>query len=370
VPSSISSSEENRPERIEPGQLGSQPYVRPLPEMRAGTAVLIALFAFAIALAGWEVYWRAWGAEPAIRNSPGLWAIQRGRLDHGEGHKTVIIGSSRMLFDVQLPVWEQVGGERPIQLAIEGTSPLPVMEQLADDPKFTGQLVIGVAPDLFFTGATYMADKFELYPKETPSERVAQWLSMTLLEPWLAFYDEDFALIKVLKRQAWPAREGVPNFLSVRKLSVGQADRNTHMWSKVENDPEYARLCQKIWAQHFGDVPFGSEEVLHKKIVEQIDRAAQAAAKLRARGVPMVFVRAPTDADYRADENRWFPRATTWNVLLEKTGVPGIHFEDYPAMQGLRVPEWSHLATADAEKYTAALQPLVEQAFAAQHKGD
>jgi hypothetical protein len=338
--------------------------------MNAATAVLVALVVFAIALAGWEAYWRAWGAEPAIRNSPGLWAMQRGRIDHGEGNKTVIIGSSRMLFDVQLHVWERVGGERPIQLAIEGTSPLPVMEQLADDPNFTGRLVIGVAPDLFFTGFTYMADKFELYPKETPSERVAQWLSMTLLEPWLAFYDDDFALIKVLKRQPWPARDGVPSFLNVRKLSVSQADRNTHMWRKVENDPEYARLCQRIWAQDFGDTPFDSETVLHKKIAEQIDRAAKAAAKLRARGVKLVFVRAPTTAGYLAYENRWFPRSTTWNVLLEKTRVPGIHFEDHPEMQGLRIPEWSHLAAADAEKYTAALQPLVEQAFAAQHKGD
>jgi hypothetical protein len=193
---------------------------------------------------------------------------------------------------------------------------------------------------------------------------------MRLIEPWFAYYDEDFALIKVLKRQPWPARPGVPSFLSVRKLAVSQADRNTHMWSKVENDTTYARLCQRIWAQDFGDVPFDSKDVLRKKIAEQIDRATKAAAKLRARGVSMVFVRAPSDADYHAYENRWFPRATTWNALLEKTGVPGIHFEDHAEMQGLRIPEWSHLATADAEKYTAALEPLVEQAFTSQRKGD
>jgi hypothetical protein len=370
VPSSISSSDGAREARIEPGQLGALPYVRPLPQMRAGAALLIAMAVFAIALAGWEAYWRDWGSEPAIRNSPGLWSIQRRRIDHGEGDRTVIIGSSRMLFDVQLPVWERVGGERPIQLAIEGTSPLPVMEQLADDPDFTGRLVIGVAPDLFFTGFTYVSDKYELYPKETPSERVAQRLSMNLLEPWLAYYDEDFALITVLKRQSWPTRPGVPAFMSVRKLAVSQADRGTHMWSKVEDDPEYARLCQRVWAQDFGEVPFESADVLQKKIAGEIDRAMKAAAKLRAKGVQMVFVRAPSDADYLAYEDRWFPRATTWDVLLEKTGVPGIHFEDHPAMQGLRLPEWSHLAAADAGKYTAALQPLVEQAFAAQRKGD
>ena len=50
----------------------------------------------------------------------------------GEGNKTVLIGSSRVLFDVQLPVWEKLAGERPIQLAIEGTSSVPVLEDLAE----------------------------------------------------------------------------------------------------------------------------------------------------------------------------------------------------------------------------------------------
>ena len=80
------------------------------------------------------------GAVPGYHNSNAEWAQQRRRIDAGEGDKTVLVGSSRILFDVQLPVWERVTGERPIQLAIEGTSPVPVLEDLADDPNFTGRL--------------------------------------------------------------------------------------------------------------------------------------------------------------------------------------------------------------------------------------
>ena len=43
---------------------------------------------------------------------------------------TVLVGTSRLLFDVQLPVWERLAGTRPIQLSLEGTSPLPVLEEL------------------------------------------------------------------------------------------------------------------------------------------------------------------------------------------------------------------------------------------------
>ena len=49
----------------------------------------------------------------------------------------------------------------------------------------------------------------------------------------------------------------------------------------------------------------------------------------------------------------------TWDVLLRRTGAPGIHFEDYPELQGMELPEWSHLTHADAERYTAALYKII-----------
>ena len=39
-------------------------------------------------------------------------------------------------------------------------------------------------------------------------------------------------------------------------------------------------------------------------------------------------------------------------------------------MQGLDLPEWSHLSRVDAERYTAALVPLLEDAFERQERGE
>jgi hypothetical protein len=50
-------------------------------------------------------------------------------------------------------------------------------------------------------------------------------------------------------------------------------------------------------------------------------------------------------------------------VLLAKAGAPGIHFEDYPEMQGMELPEWSHLAYADAKRFTTALHAIVVRDF-------
>src|SRR6476469_3612167 len=81
---------------------------RPIPSQPWNRVALAAVALFALLLGGWEWYWRDFGATPGARNSEALWAIQRRRIDNGEGDATVLLGSSRVYFDVQLPVWEKL----------------------------------------------------------------------------------------------------------------------------------------------------------------------------------------------------------------------------------------------------------------------
>jgi hypothetical protein len=377
MPSSISSSDvaalrgEVRPGFVRqtaadrPGVAHPVP-VREIPQRPwGGIWIGAAILALAL-LAAWEWHWRDFGAHPAFRNSNAEWAQQRRRIDQGEGGRTVLIGSSRVLFDVQLPVWEKIAGERPIQLALEGTSAVPVLEDLADDPKFTGRLLVGVAPELFFSGFAYRGDALPYFHKQSPSQRIGNCISMRFVEPYFAFDDSDFALATVVRRQDWPLRPGMKPHRSVRKLSESDADRETHMWDKVENDPAYRQLARSIWTEHLSGPPppnMDTPEKLQKTIDAQIDRAITAVAKLRARGVRIVFVRPPSVGFYKQWEDKVMPREKTWDVLLRKTGVPGIHFQDYPQLQGFEQPEWSHIRTSDAQKFTAALTPLAIAAF-------
>ncbi len=344
-------------------------YQRQIPAIKLGRAWMIAVPLFLLAFLAWELKWRAWGAPPTYRNSDGSWAMQRRRVDAVEGDRTVLLGASRVLFDIQLHIWERAMGERPIQLAVEGTTPLPMLEDLAEDARFNGRLLVGVAPDIFFTGFGYRENVLSYYKKETLAQRGGQWLSMKLIEPFFAFYDDDFTLMTVLRRQPWIRRQGVETFIDVRKLSLQGGDRDTNMWSKVETDAAYRDLCREVWAQSFDTPVPGMETPAHRERVgnAQIDRAAAAISKLRRRGVAVIFVRPPAADRYLEYEDRDFPRAKTWDALLAKTGVPGIHFEDYPELQGLNLPEWSHLSRADAEKFTERLCRILqrEQGWAA-----
>ncbi|HET9819984.1 MAG TPA: hypothetical protein VFP92_12550 [Rhodanobacteraceae bacterium] len=338
---------------------------RDIPDRRWGAIMLGALAIFLLLMGGWEWHWRSFGVEPSIANTDALWATQRRRIDGGESNgATVVIGSSRLLFDLQLPVWQKLSGQRPIQLAMEGTSPMFALEDLADDPNFrNGRLLVGVAPDLFFSGFMVRGNLLAYMRKQSPSQRVGQWLSMKFVEPHFAFDDPDYALPTVIARQGWwPARAGMHAAKPVRKLMVVvDEDRASHIWDKLEKDPAYAALAQSIWAQHFTLLRNVPAQALQKGADEQIRRAAVAIATLRKRNVQVIFVRTPSAADYLALEDELFPRARTWDMLLAKTGAPGVHFQDHPELQGFWLPEWSHLAASDAGRFTRALYAIIER---------
>ena len=365
MPSSTSSSKRltaaDRPGVAQPVPVRDVPD-RPWPVMLLGALLL------ASALTGaWEWHWRNFGVVPSMRDDAELWARQRRRIDNGDGNATVLVGASRTFFDIQLPVWERLSGRRPIQLALVGTSPLFALDDLADDPGFKGRVLVGVAPDVFFSGYEYRGTFLQAYQKESPSQRVGKWLSLHMVEPYFAFYEPDFALFTVLRRQDWPQRKGLRGGTEVRKLSDSEADRESYMWSKLETDSTYRALARRIWAEDFNPPPPTPKELAENQqtLYRQVARAAAAVIRLRARGVPVLFVRHPSDGEYLKYETHWYPRQKAWDVLLAKTGAPGIYFEDYPELRsGYVLPEWSHMARASAERYTAALYRIMEQDFA------
>jgi hypothetical protein len=336
---------------------------RPLPEESLGTGALIALIVAILLIGGWEAYWRDYGSEPAYRNSDGLWAIQRRRIDHGEGDKTVLVGSSRIFFDTQLHIWERESGARPIQLALEGTSPVSLMDDLAEDPDFTGTLIVGVSPDMMFTGFEYRDTAFRQYREESPSQWLGQQISM-LVEPYLAFYHYDYSLFTVIKRQPLLERAGVEIDLDVRRLATYTKDRATRMWHKVETDAAYAKLARQIWAQGFVQIEERDEEWLsgaHENRDTQIELAVTATKKMQERGIEVIFVRNPSEGHYAISEPMYAPRAENWDVLIKQSGALGIHWEDHEELQGYWMPEWSHLSGSEADRYTKALYHVIER---------
>jgi hypothetical protein len=340
-------------------------FERPLPTL--GRSGLVAVLITIVLMVAWETWVRSEGVTPAYRNSEGQWAEQRRRINNGAGDGWVFTGSSRVLFNTQLGVWERLDKRRPVQLALEGTAPVAVLESLADDEDFTGKLVVGVAPGLFFSGYEGRREAIDRYPNESPTQWFGHKVSV-LVEPYLAFYNYDFAFPVIVRRQPVPARDGVVFNLKIRKLMNMERDRNARLWDKLVNDEEYRELAKKLWAQNWmpqAELPPPVQEEQLEKRKKQLDRAITATKKLQAKGAEVIFVQMPYEGHYAVSEIDIAPRELTWDVLLEQTGALGLHFQDHEEMQGYYLPEWSHMTGEEADRFTEAFYGLVQRELAA-----
>lgn len=343
----------------------SDPYFyedRPIPKNGWTKAFLLAIGLMVVSIIAWEFNTRViWGYSPeSYINSPGLWAIQRRRIDAGEA-EVAIVGSSRIFFDLNLDTYEEVTGVRPIQLAMVGTSPISFLEDLANDEDFKGLLIVGVTPGIFFKqGSGIYGNLPQYYKDESPSQRIGQQISM-LIEPHLAFYDnQNWPLFTLLERAGLPNRKdiGPPGF-PVWDLSTQERDRNTRMFWKVEELDYYRKHATMVWQMGMDqDNKEGPGNFNLDTFLQALSRNIE---KIRARGGDVVFIRPPSAGNYRPNENKNQPREKFWDRLLRETNSVGVHFEDHPELQGFRIPEWSHLHSKDAPKYTVALVKILDQ---------
>ncbi|MDB5452742.1 MAG: hypothetical protein JWO33_1320, partial [Caulobacteraceae bacterium] len=160
-------------------------------------------------------------------------------------------------------------------------------------------------------------------------------------------------------RQELPLRQGQrPRFVDPYKLGVAKADRNSEMWSRVLTDTAYRERAARIWGPLLSPPP-GAPPPPPPPVV--IAGVARDIAAIRARGGDVVFVMHP-QAGFLAEWEKKLPRPVFWDALLAGTQSAGVNYQDYPQLQGFRIPELSHMHPRDAEVYTARLSALVDAA--------
>ncbi|MGB5131733.1 MAG: hypothetical protein WBO00_03900 [Steroidobacteraceae bacterium] len=326
--------------------------VREIPDMRLVAAAWLVFVVVAAGMIAWELQMRSLGLVAGdLDDSKAHWAVERRKVAAGDYDDVVIIGSSRILFDTNLDIWNEISGRRPIQLAMPGTSPRPVLTHFAEDPDFKGLLLVDVAPEGFFIEGRVHPDfagALDYWKEQSPSQRFGHQAGL-FLSRHLAFLDDQYTLTTLIDQLDLPNRGEITRpYLAVWKLSESYDDRQTMLWSQIETNQRLRRHAMQVW---MSAKPKPPDAALLAKIFEQARRDV---GKIRARGGEVVFVRPPSMGFYHEREERNFPRAKTWDRLLQETGAFGINFEDYPEMQGLEIPEMSHLSRESATRFTRA----------------
>ncbi len=344
LPASTASSAKPDPSaaQIRDRPIPSVPWLR----MLAATAACVFLL-----VSGWEVEMRHRGLHAGdFDDGPDSWAVERRKVDAGPRDSVVIIGDSRILFDTDLATWQTLTGRRPIQLALPATNALPFLHDLASDEHFAGLVVIGTAEIAYFSDVLgRRVGVIDYVKKQSPS----QWVGHELYNEasrHLAFLDGNYTVFKLIERRDWPERKGVVGpYMGVWKLSESDDDRQTHLWDRLEHDAGLREHARRVWMQVFNG------DVVAPDLVERVIAKTKADVdRIRSRGGEVVWIRPPSAGPLLELELRRFPREKTWDRLLHDTGTFGVYFRDYPSMQHLTVPDWSHLSQSSALTFTNA----------------
>lgn len=322
-----------------------------LPEGPWGRTWALALVILVLGIGGWEVLWRVRGFKPSFNDDVTLWLLARGQVKVKDPDASVIIGGSRAQLD--LVPWSfgaTLGGDSPVQLSINGTSPRPLLRHLAEETEFRGIVISSVNPMLFFGASpdrdATVGEYIQAHRDQTALQPLENWLSVTA-QGFFVFRRTALAPRQVLTTMV--RGEGIrPPYIKTAKDRTRVAHYARFRGLQRHRERQRKRyesagppLPREAW---LSDVK-GSVEKIHE------------------RGGLVVFVRLPSTGPVLAAEKRRYPGEEFWDVLVSETGAYCIHFEDHKALSAVPCPDDTHLDGADAVPFSLVIAEILRQEF-------
>jgi hypothetical protein len=268
-----------------------------------------------------------------------LWAPQR-RLASTLGDRGVIfLGTSRIMAATRMAIVQRRWPDRrPVQLGIDGSSFVPVLEDLADDPSIRGLVLAEYDPEIVYTRDRGSATAWLKHIHVSDDDRPR-------------FFRADyFAVLNY--RYAW-----------TRLFQEAKGEDSHRTWV------DYTTVRDQRW--HYGSAdaakfavapitaPVHAEDPARlPELFARIDRAVRA---IRARGGDVVFLCLPYGLPTRELQEARYPRRVFWEALLERTGARGVHYLDHPSLARLDPRDQNHLDDRDAPGFTEALIDILDQ---------
>jgi hypothetical protein len=257
-----------------------------------------------------------------------------------------------------------------------GSSPYPVLEDLASDESFRGTVLLDLVPAMYLAPGGPLMEASQKavrrYHTWNHAQRWSHYLG-TILETKVAFLkQEDLTLAKLLERLPIPNRANAmvgpampPYFYTL------DHDRRARMAPEaaVVGSPLQQRVSSG-WLPLFtmppppSFIPMDQFQAMMGQAMEARFRdTTKHIQRIQARGGKVVFLRLPVTGPLVEREEELAPRAATWDRLVKENDVPAIHFDEHPELRAFDCPEWSHLSAHDSVEFTRRLVPHLQAAL-------
>ncbi len=308
---------------------------------------LLALGLVVVATGAWELVLRDAGFDPEYADNRALWLSARHQLSQMDQSAIALVGASRMQRAIDVDTLSQELERPVVQLAVEGTSAIPMLENLAADPRFRGAVIYSVAPAFSFSrrlsklDAGKQADWATNYVDQSRSRRMEQELRL-FVQGLFAFRSADAAIGKVASEFQKSGR------LAGFDKKTTQRSRQVSMHLKDSDPISLAAFYRK-----------NSAPYEQKGFGELLYYVSTLVDILQAKGCPVFIVRLPTGDAVLELEKELFSKEKFWDLMQQNVAAQFIHFEDYPELAGFVSADGSHVAVDSADEFTRNLASVL-----------
>lgn len=298
----------------------------------------------------WELGLRRQGFTPSLNDDWTLWSSIRREASDRDG--IALVGSSRIMLGADPHVITTRTGTAAHMLAMDGSNPLPVLENLAQDPDFSGVVLYSVVPYWLSGEVTSKNDKAEKwlrkYSTQTLSSRFEASLK-SMVQSTFVFRASGLSPAQIMQKLS-AGKSLQPPYAPLRADRFRAAD-----YRKTDLEKLYRSRVSRMEELHRKTAIL--DTALFAKRIATIQRWVDT---ITSRGGQVIFVRFPSCGGVLESEQRIFPRARFWDVFTAEITAPTIHFLDHDNLNSFQCTDGSHLQYDDAARFTNNLISLLE----------
>jgi hypothetical protein len=314
------------------------------------------IFTGAAVFAAAESSWRLTGFRPTHRDLLDFDRLYRAALD--SPNAVALIGSSRVLYDLDPRILRR---ELPkcefYQLGIDGTSALPMLENLALDDRFHGHVLCE------FNARHFVAE----YPFRDDEFHGLRYVQFIQRRPYLRFLNAWFSETLRQHSALMAAQDQGVDFLDSLKARLASLGRNRREASRAlaetaPRDDRFQGLNSRgkdnsraiaQWAQIDRSRGKIDANVLLRLVALWVET-------IRRRGGDVVLIRMPVSGSLKQIEDETYPEADQFIRSLGGSGINIIESAKEPALNGFECADESHLDADDAGRFSTALARILE----------
>ena len=312
------------------------------------------------------------GFRPTIVDSQAQWAKQRARAAQLGSRALILVGDSRMQTDLDLDVLRAGSKLEPVELALDGSSFVPVLAGLARDSEVTGTVLVGFSDvEVMRQDAASAATRYETAYEKNSTATAAAWTYRNIeaalgdrLHAVLASYADGAGplhtlLLRVLDPSATPQsmvtqpdRTRVIDYsrANLRSLRVRSAlfELDGTAAAKLTADLDRHELALR---NRIAQLQPADEKVYlqRSREIENLTRA------IERRGGRVVFVRLPVAGNVTRIDEILYPRDRFWNQFVGISSAACLRTDDESTLREFTPPDDLHLDQRDRRAFSARL---------------